>query len=82
MNKVDELECVLLQHDPHIIAITETWLHEDIADVFLVAYNVLRTYRQGAEGRWRFTEVLPSIPMNAYGASYFLSLCVGDQSNL
>lgn len=61
MNKVDELECVLLQHDPHIIAITETWLHEDIADVFLGAYNVLRTYRQGAEARWRFTEVLPLI---------------------
>lgn len=47
MNKLEELECVSLQHDPHLIAITETWLNEDITndEVFPSSYSVIRKDR-------------------------------------
>lgn len=41
------MECVSLQHDPHLIAITETWLNEDITndEVFPSSYSVIRKDR-------------------------------------
>lgn len=47
INKVDSLEVQLMQHDPHITVITETWLRSEIGDdeVFPVHYNVFRKDR-------------------------------------
>ncbi len=32
MNKIDELITIVQTYKPHIVAITETWLHDQIND--------------------------------------------------
>lgn len=32
MNKADKLELLLLTYDPHVVVITETWLHDGVRD--------------------------------------------------
>lgn len=51
-NKIDSLESVLMQYDPHIAVITETWLREEISDdeVFPPCYNVYRKDRSARGG--------------------------------
>lgn len=51
MNKVDDLETVLLTHDPHVVVITETWLHSGIGDneVIPPCYRMIRKDR-GSRG--------------------------------
>lgn len=52
MNKSDSLECVALQYDPHVIAITKTWLYNDITDfeIFPPHYNVVRQDKETRGG--------------------------------
>lgn len=47
MNKTEALEISLLEHDPHIAVITETWLRTEIGDedVFPICYQVFRRDR-------------------------------------
>lgn len=51
-NKIDSLESMLMQYDPHIAVITETWLREEISDdeVFPPCYNVYRKDRSARGG--------------------------------
>lgn len=52
VNKADRLECLTILHNPHVVAVTETWLHKDIQseEVFPSSYNVLRRYRANRGG--------------------------------
>lgn len=47
MNKTEELESLTLIYDPDFVAVTETWLTEDVADtdVFPISFHVLRNDR-------------------------------------
>lgn len=51
-NKAEQLEIALLQYDPHVTILTETWLHQDITDdvVFPPSYKVFRKDRQSRGG--------------------------------
>lgn len=51
-NKTDQLEIILLQNDPHIVAVTETWLQSDITDdsVFPASYQIIRKDRASRGG--------------------------------
>lgn len=52
MNKVLDVEEVLLSHDPDILIVTETWLHEGIESTEVVppSYNIIRKDRQSRGG--------------------------------
>lgn len=52
VNKADRLECVTILNNPHVVAVTETWLHKDIhsEEVFPSSYNVLRRDRTNRGG--------------------------------
>lgn len=52
MNKTEPLEILLLQYDPHITVITETWLHEQVndGDIFPPSYTAFRKDRQSRGG--------------------------------
>lgn len=52
VNKTEQLEAVLLSHNPHIVVITETWLHSEICDQDLVppAYEMFRRDRSTRGG--------------------------------
>lgn len=51
-NKTEQLEILLLQHDPHVAVITETWLHSEITDdlIFPPSYKVFRKDRPSRGG--------------------------------
>lgn len=36
MNKTNQLESVLLSHSPHVVVITESWLHDEVSDKDLI----------------------------------------------
>lgn len=52
VNKSEQLEAVILGHDPHVLAITETWLHDwiDDSDVFPTDCHVFRRDRSTRGG--------------------------------
>lgn len=52
VNKTDQLEAVLLAYNPHVVVITETWLHSEICDQDLVppAYEMYRRDRASRGG--------------------------------
>lgn len=52
VNKSDHLESIILGYQPHIVVITETWLHEGIddEDVFPPLYRVFRRDRSTRGG--------------------------------
>lgn len=52
VNKTDLLEITLLQHDPHVTVITETWLRNEISDdtIFPPNYKVFRKDRASRGG--------------------------------
>lgn len=52
MNKVNQLELLLLNYDPHITVITETWLHEDINNDSIIppSYSIFRRDRPSRGG--------------------------------
>lgn len=52
VNKINQLEALLLSHNPHIVVITETWLHSNIRDEDLVppAYKIFRKDRSTRGG--------------------------------
>lgn len=52
VNKTNELESVLLSHSPHVVVITETWLHGEISDTDLIppAYKIIRRDRTSRGG--------------------------------
>lgn len=47
VNKTEQLESLLLSHDPHIVVLTETWLHDGIHDDDLMppTYNIFHRDR-------------------------------------
>lgn len=51
-NKTESLEILLLQYDPHVAVLTETWLNEEICDndIFPPSYTVFRKDRQARGG--------------------------------
>lgn len=51
VNKTDSLELLLLSYDPHLVVLTETWLHEGIRDDEIIppGYQLLRRDR-GSRG--------------------------------
>lgn len=52
VNKVDRLEVLVYQYDPHVIMIPETWLHDDIRDYEIVPPNyILIRKDRGSRGR-------------------------------
>lgn len=52
MNKKDSIETTLLEYDPHITVLTETWLRNEISDdlVFPPSYSVFRKDRTNKGG--------------------------------
>lgn len=52
LNKTDKLEAVILGHNPHVVVITETWLHDEIddTDVFPSDYRAFRRDRHTRGG--------------------------------
>ncbi len=52
MNKIDELITVVQTYKPHIVAITETWLHEQINDTEITInnYHIFLKDREGRGG--------------------------------
>lgn len=44
------MESIIAAHNPHIIVVTETWLHQDISDHELIP-NGFRIYRNDRDGR-------------------------------
>ena len=52
LNKHNELQLLVLQHNPHIIGITETWLDSSNNDseITLDDYNIFRNDRTGSCG--------------------------------
>ncbi len=52
MNKIDELITVVQTYKPHIVAITETWLHEQINDTEIIIndYHIFLKDREGRGG--------------------------------
>lgn len=55
MNKTDQLENLLMSHDPHICVVTETWLHDTIQDEEIVpmGYHLHRRDRGSRGGALR-----------------------------
>lgn len=51
-NKAEQLEAVIFSYDPHVIMITETWLHDDIQDseVMPPNYRLIRRDRSSRGG--------------------------------
>ncbi len=49
LNKFDEVITLSVSHKPHMIAITESWLHVNISDE-IRDYNLFRKDRQGRGG--------------------------------
>lgn len=49
MNERLEIEQILVEHEPHLMTITDTWLHSEVSDneIFLPNYSVLRKDRNG-----------------------------------
>lgn len=68
LNKIEELESVLLIHDPDVAVITETWLHEGIADEEVVppSYRVFRRDR-GTRGGGVALLIKKNIECTAFG---------------
>ncbi len=50
MNKIDEFITIVQTYTPHIVAITETWLHDQINDAE-IAINDYHIFRKDREGR-------------------------------
>ncbi len=50
MNKIDELITIVETYKPHIVTITETWLHDQINDAE-IAINDFHIFRKDREGR-------------------------------
>lgn len=52
MTKIDEFKIRMPQYDPHIILLTETWLHESIPDslIHLPGYSIFRNDRYSSKG--------------------------------
>ncbi len=52
LNKFDEVLTLPVSHKPHIIAITESWLHDKISDpeIEIRDYSLLRKDRKGRGG--------------------------------
>lgn len=52
VNKSDQLEAIILGYNPHIVVLTETWLHSGIddEDVFPPSYSVFRRDRSTRGG--------------------------------
>lgn len=52
LNKADAVEAAILEHEPDIMVVTETWLHTDVADfeVTPTGYTIVRKDRQGRGG--------------------------------
>lgn len=67
MNKTEELEAFLLEHSPHVVTITETWLSSRIpsSDVFPPGYIVLRKDRcsRGGGVAILVRDDIPTMPM-------------------
>lgn len=63
VNKKDSIEATLLEYDPHITVITETWLRNEISDdlVFPPSYSVFRKDRTANKGGGVAILVKPSI---------------------
>lgn len=51
-NKAEQIEAVIFSYDPHVIMITETWLHGDIQDSEVVPpnYKLIRRDRSSRGG--------------------------------
>lgn len=51
-NKVTDFIALIWSHSPHIIGITETWLHDEIHDdeITLPGYNKTRAERKHCRG--------------------------------
>lgn len=68
MNKVDDLELILLTHDPHVVVITETWLHSGIGDSEILppSYRMIRKDRGSRGGGVAviFKDSIELMPMN------------------
>ncbi len=50
MNKIGELITIVQTYKPHIVAITEAWLHDQINDAE-IAINDYHIFRKDREGR-------------------------------
>lgn len=52
MNKTNQLESVLLSHSPHVVVLTETWLHDEVSDKDLIppGYKIIRRDRTSRGG--------------------------------
>ncbi len=52
LNKFDEAITLSVSHKPHIVAITESWLHDKISgpEVVLRDYSLFRKNRKGRRG--------------------------------
>ncbi len=52
LNKFDEVITLSVSHKPHIIAITESWLHDKISDpeIEIRDYRLFRKDRKGRGG--------------------------------
>lgn len=52
LNKVDVIESIILEHEPDIVVITETWLHKDVLDSEVTPpnYTIVRKDREGRGG--------------------------------
>lgn len=52
MNKIGDLEYLIASYDPHIVTVTETWLHPDIRDNELLppGYKIMRNDRESRGG--------------------------------
>lgn len=52
MNKLSEIENLILCHHPHVLVITETWLHAGVLDceVIPASYKLLRNDRTSRGG--------------------------------
>lgn len=68
LNKIDELEQILLIHDPDVAVVTETWLHAGISDdeVIPPSYKVIRRDR-GARGGGVALLIRKEIECTAFG---------------
>lgn len=70
VNKIDELEIVLLKYDPHVVVITETWLNHDIADEDIIrSYKMFRTDRLSRGGG------VAVIVIESVGVTLFDQIC-------
>ncbi len=52
MNKIDKLITIVQTYKPHIVAITDTWLHDQMndAEIAINDYHIFRNDREGRGG--------------------------------